>query len=398
MLGIRLTEDGEELPPYQEGECGIPQTVLAMSKSFVGSGITFLPGAFIQGGWLFSSVVLIVIGALNALCIWLLLRCSERTGLSGFGDIADRAAGKAAKQAVHVSLVVSQFGTNIAYFIFINQMATALGANAWVSEQTLVMLLVIVLIPLCYIRSIHRMEYAILGADVLIVFGLGVAIWYSSQHMVANGPGEGLLPFRPATCGLFMGTAVFTFEGIPYMLPIRSSMQDPSRFWPLFMKVFPCIVLFFASFGLIGYASYGTQVESIILLNLPAGVPLVVGVQGAYMIALILSSPLVFLPAARITELWVFGVVKEKGSKRWAKNAMRTVEVCIFGVIALVGGKYFEKFLAITGAVCCAPVAFIYPSFFHLKLCAKISGEKILDYIMIIIGVVAMLFVLYETL
>merc|ERR1712166_296593 len=100
VLGIRLNSQGEEIA-REAGECGVAQTVLALAKSFVGSGITFLPGAFVQGGWLFSSVVIVVIGFCNAVCIRLLLDCSSRTGLSGFGDIACKAAGVHAKTAVH---------------------------------------------------------------------------------------------------------------------------------------------------------------------------------------------------------------------------------------------------------------------------------------------------------
>lgn len=44
-LGIRLDEDGNALPA-EAGQSGLPQTILAIWKSFVGSGITFLPGAF----------------------------------------------------------------------------------------------------------------------------------------------------------------------------------------------------------------------------------------------------------------------------------------------------------------------------------------------------------------
>jgi len=395
VLGIRLDEDGEELPALA-GESGMVQTILALAKSFVGSGITFLPGAFSKGGYLFSPLVLVIIALANASCIWLLIGCSAATGLTGFGEIAEKAAGKWAKQAVHVSLVISQFGTNVAYMIFISQMAEALGILTMMGREQLFMLIVAVLVPLCFLRSIHRMEFAILGADVLIIFGLAVVLWYAVTDLAATGPSPSLSAYRPDTCGLFIGTAIFTFEGIPFVLPIRQSMKEPEKFWSIFSKTFACIVLLFVLFGLGAYVDYGTSVRTVVLLNMPAGDPISTSVQAAYMLALTLGSPLVFLPAGRITELWIFGVVKEKGSKRWQKNSLRTVEVCFLGVVALYGGAFFEKFLAFQGALCCAPIAFVYPAWFHLQLCAKSWGEKAIDFFFILLGLAAMVFVLSQ--
>mmetsp|Transcript_118932 Transcript_118932/g.237031 ORF Transcript_118932/g.237031 Transcript_118932/m.237031 type:complete len:488 (+) Transcript_118932:68-1531(+) len=396
VLGIRLSEDGETLPPLP-GESGIPQTILALSKSFVGSGITFLPGAFSQGGWLFSSVVLGVIAIVNAICIRQLLDCSKKTGRSGYGDIGELAAGAIGKQAVHVSLVVSQFGAYVAFLIFISQMAESLGALDYVSKSQVIMILVAILVPLCWIRNIHKMEFAILGADVLIIFGLGAILSYSVQDLRDHGPDPNIVTFKPQTCGLFLGTAVYTFEGIPYILPIADSMRQPEKFWPLFLVVFPCIAALFIVFGLVGYVNYGAGVKTVVLLNMPTGDILSASVRAAYMAALLLSLPLVFLSAARITELWIFGVIREKGSKKWSKNALRTAEVCLFGVVAIYGAEFFEKFLAFVGATCCAPIAFIYPSYFHLRLCAEGLCAKLFDAFFILLGLTAMGFVLYAT-
>merc|ERR1711972_452115 len=106
--------------------------------------------------------------------IWLLLDCSNQTGLQSYGDIAVRAAGPIAREAVHVSLVISQFGCNVAYIIFIKQLAESLGIMHWLTEREVIFGLVVVLVPACFIRSIHKLEYAILVADFLIFSGLAI--------------------------------------------------------------------------------------------------------------------------------------------------------------------------------------------------------------------------------
>merc|ERR1719171_2637342 len=117
------------------------------------------------------------------------------------------------------------------------------------------------------------------------------------------------------------------------ILPIRNAMKEPEHFWPLFVWMFIGIAAIFTIFALVGYAAYGSAVETTVLLNLPHNDPVAVAVKVGYMIALVLSLPLMFLPAARITELWAFGVT-EKGTHKWRKNGLRTVEVLMCGLLA----------------------------------------------------------------
>jgi len=184
------------------------------------------------------------------------------------------------------------------------------------------------------------------------------------------------------------------------VLPIRNAMAKQERFIPLFLGVFACIALLFCLFGLIGYISYKERVETVVLLNLPRDNILTVVVNVGYMLALCFSTPLMFLPAARITELWAFGASEndpdKDGDRIWLINAMRTLEVFVFCLIAVLCGPYFERFLAFVGALCCAPVAFVYPPLFHLILCADSSSAKAVDTIMLVFGFCAMIFALFS--
>lgn len=393
LLGIRLdAATGAEVSPPR-GTAGLPQTALAVLKSFVGSGITFLPGAFAQGGWLFSTPVILTIAMVNAICIWLLLDCRRQTGCPSFGEIAMLAAGPKGKYIVQISIVVSQFGFCIAYFIFVSQLATSMNI---LSMNAIIFLQLLILIPLCMIRSVESLEYPNLIADCLIFFGVGVVlvsslslIW-TQRHAVNTS----IVPFKSNTCGIFIGMAIFTFEGVPMILPIQSAMKEPDRFWPLFIKLFVGIAMMFAVFGVVGYNAYGSNVETVVLLNLNPETALTHIVKVGYMLALMLTLPLMFLPAARITELWVFGVV-EPEAYAWPKNALRTAEVVAFAVVALRCQDHFDRFLSFTGAFCCAPIAFIYPTLFHFSLCAHTRAAQALDLGLILLGFGAVAFALY---
>mmetsp|Transcript_95992 Transcript_95992/g.291589 ORF Transcript_95992/g.291589 Transcript_95992/m.291589 type:complete len:500 (+) Transcript_95992:88-1587(+) len=393
LLGIRLHPvTGAEVTP-ERGQATEAQTVLTILKSFVGSGITFMPGAFAKGGWLFSVALLLAIALVNGLCIRLLVDCRTRTGCSSFGEIAQLAGGWGGKLLVQISLVVSQFGFCTVYFIFISELAASMGVS---STKAAVLLQLVPVAPLCLIRDVEHLAYPNLVADVLIMFGLGVVLVTSAVLICSSAPAfEPTVPFKSDTCGIFIGTAIFTFEGLPMMLPIQSSMREPERFLPLFKWLFPCIALLFVVFGLLGYLAYGGGAETVVLLNLPQPSALTCVVKVGYMLALVLSQPLMFLPAARITELWAFGVVKP-AEYTWRKNFLRMAEVLLFAFVALKGSAFFDKFLSFTGAFCCAPIAFIYPTVFHLRLCACSLGEQLLDGLLLVLGLAAVGVALYS--
>jgi proton-coupled amino acid transporter len=421
-LAIQIDPKTGREVPAGEGSYGLTPTALAIVKSFVGSGITFMPGAFAQGGWLFSSLVLSAIACVNGACIYLLVQCQDRQINPGasFACIADSACGWVGRLAVQVSLVISQFGTCIAYIIFISQLVQSIGH---VGSPWIMCVLFPLLVPLCLIRTVDHLEYPNLIADTLILFGLLVVIVYGCITMASADAIDDLLysirrddanwrdklmdphygavvPFKPDTCGIFIGMAIFTFEGVPMMLPIRNSMAKQERFIPLFVGVFACISLFFCAFGLIGYISYKERVETVVLLNLPDESALPIVAKFGYMLALCFSTPLMFLPAAHITELWVFGASDDdpdqNGDRVWRINAMRTFEILLFCLIAVLCGPHFERFLAFVGALCCAPVAFVYPALFHLVLCADGATAKTLDVLLIAVGFGAMAFALFS--
>ena len=57
-----------------------------------------------------------------------------------------------------------------------------------------------------------------------------------------------------------------------------------------------------------------------------------------------------------------------------------------------------DRFLAVSGSLFCAPLAFVYPALFHLRLCAAAPGAKAVDGGLLVAGVAVMLFTLAQAL
>ncbi|OMJ08458.1 Vacuolar amino acid transporter 3, partial [Smittium culicis] len=83
-------------------------------KSFVGTGVLFLPKSFHNGGLLFSVVLMVVIAYLALHCMLLLVECHSKLKMS-YGDIGYHLMGEKVRTIVLTSIIISQIGFCCAY-------------------------------------------------------------------------------------------------------------------------------------------------------------------------------------------------------------------------------------------------------------------------------------------
>jgi solute carrier family 36 (proton-coupled amino acid transporter) len=76
-------------------------------KAFVGTGVLFLPRAFLNGGLAFSIVVLIAMGWLTLHCMMLLVETSRTLGGS-FGELGEKVYGPWMRYLILASIALAQ--------------------------------------------------------------------------------------------------------------------------------------------------------------------------------------------------------------------------------------------------------------------------------------------------
>lgn len=96
---------------------GALNAALLLLKSFVGTGVLFLPKAFSNGGILFSTTTLIFVSVLSYYCFVLLVKTRLKVPGS-FGDIGGAVYGPKMRLAILFSIVISQIGFAAAYIVF----------------------------------------------------------------------------------------------------------------------------------------------------------------------------------------------------------------------------------------------------------------------------------------
>lgn len=380
--------------PAQQGTAGLTKSFFTLLKAFIGTGIMFLPKAFNNGGILFSSITLISVSLISGLSFHLLLQCRKRYG-GGYGELGAAIGGPRLRSVILGSITLSQLGFVCAGMIFIAENmrsflnAVTPGASVAISSNSLIALQLAVLIPMAMIRDISRLGPAALLADVFIMLGLVYIWWYDIAALASRGMHPTVQNFNPRFFTLTIGSAIFTFEGIGLILPIQSSMTEPSEFPKLLYIVMVIITIIFTSVGALCYATFGENTRVEIISNYPQTSHLVNAVQFLYSLSVLIGTPVQLFPALRILETSLFrGHVSGKRSlaTKWKKNGFRTGVTILCVLIAIVGASDLDKFVALIGSFACVPLVYIYPAFLHWKGVAEGRGERAGDLALVVLG------------
>ncbi|KAJ9085204.1 hypothetical protein DSO57_1016189 [Entomophthora muscae] len=362
----------QKAKPTSAATASTQKCFFLLMKSFIGTGVLFLPRSFYNGGMVFSTLTLIFVAVIALYCMLLLVECYHLTGGS-FGDIGKRLYGPYARYAVLGSIVFSQLGFCCAYTIFVAKnmrelVVTVTNCNINLSEGTYIFGQLLVYIPMALVRKIKYFSIAALVADVFILAGLGY-IYYFDITTLATAGAANYQNFNSENFALMIGTAIFTFEGIGLVLPIAESMKEPQQFPKVLSWTVSISAFTFTSIAALCYATFGDKVDAVVLLNLPREKPMVQGVQLLYSLAITFSVPLQLFPALRILEGYFFprGSGKSIPLIKWQKNLFRAGLCTFFAWVAFVGSASLDNFVSMIGAFACVPLCFIYPALFHLR-------------------------------
>ncbi|KAG5421235.1 AVT4 [Candida metapsilosis] len=405
-------------------------------KAFVGTGVLFLPRAFANGGLAFSVITLSIFALLSFWCYLILVQTKIAVRVSGFAEIGFKLYGKWLQRLILASIIISQIGFVAAYIVF-----TAENLRAFVQNINLgdgrygkldiiwfIGLQVVAIIPMSLVRDITKLSISSLLANLFILTGLVTIIYYIAYEWGVLNHGH-IGPaveygFNKSQFSLFIGTAIFAFEGIGLIIPVQESMIYPGHFPKVLAKVMGTIAVIFIIIGGMGYMTFGEDVQTVILLNLPQDSIMVIMTQFFYSMAILLSTPLQLFPAIRLIESKLFKLSgKVSVQIKWLKNLFRAVFVLFIAYIALIGGENLDKFVSFIGCFACIPLVYMYPPMLHLRgCCGETSGEAggdgikgherdvssregkrrywlaILDYILIAIGGLALVYTTYQIL
>ncbi|KAK9239120.1 transmembrane amino acid transporter protein-domain-containing protein [Lipomyces kononenkoae] len=377
------------------------KAVLLLLKGFVGTGVLFLPKAYYNGGMLFSSAVLFFVAVLTYYCFVLLIDSRMRVQAS-FGDMGGILYGKKLRLLILTSIVLSQIGFAAAYAVFTSENLQAFilavtDCRVFVPVRYLIFLQMIIFIPLSMVRNISKLSISALVADFFILLGLAYVYFWDGRVLIEHGVAN-VAAFNSKDWTLFIGTAIFTFEGIGLVIPIHESMKKPNQFYSAIGLVMAIITFVYIGMGVMSYAAYGSNVETVVILNMPQDNRLVNSVQFIYAMAILLSTPLQLFPAIRIMEnAWFIKSGKHDPFAKWQKNIFRMAVVLVTAFVAWGGADDLDKFVALIGSLACIPLTYIYPPLLHYRACATTMFNKGMDLFICVFGLGCMIYTTSST-
>ncbi|XP_033104483.1 amino acid transporter AVT3B-like isoform X2 [Anneissia japonica] len=449
-------------------------------KAFIGTNYLALAFAFEQSGLILGVIGLLVITMVTDHCCQLIVKCKyivvnqiiseflTREGITDvasprigrlrkrlekhltYGDIARKAIGKWGLYLVNFALFFTQFFFCIAYMIFlgntlqtdlfpfVNETSKALvntkqynlfdnsqnnsivhvNKNARVTTAPVFAILVLFPLPLfllfVLLRNVRNMGPISVVANISIFVGYGVVLVTLVKDFAVD---PDVKYFAIATFPVFFGAVSCAYEGIGTIIPIESSMAENRPKYPAFLH--GSLLLLFTmlcSLGILGYLKYGSDVEQILIQNLPSGsitsyivnVTICIGVAFTYPITVypiieilenilftegrifgqslntlvvncdndnerapLLSSVSLSTEEIEISDLLPVAKSVPESVASWKRNIVRVSVVLIQTGLAIVFKDQFVYINAINGSIGSTLLAYILPAVISIKLAGQ---------------------------
>lgn len=353
-------------------------TFYTLMKSMIGTGVLYFPKSFYQGGAIFSAIACFFVSFTTLLCMKWLSRAHNTHG-GTYADLAGKAIGKYGEYLVDFMIFATQLGPGLIGVGFLltntSKSLNALGINT--SDYVLLAVFMALLVPLCMIKLIKDQAWAYIISDFIIISNLAIISIYG---IYKGGNVENIDIIKPKTMFLTLGIIVYGLEGISLILPIKAEMNQAWEFDKLLSYMMTCVTVILVFFGSINVFAYGSDLEDVITLNLPDSY-WVAGIILAYVVAIVLSVPLVLHPAFQIIEKYA----KLQGLQ---VDAMRISVVVLTVLLGFFARHSLALCVSVIGGFFCAPLAFIFPSLIHIKLNTVNSMDITIAWIMFFIGLV----------
>ncbi|XP_063703102.1 proton-coupled amino acid transporter-like protein CG1139 [Culicoides brevitarsis] len=356
------------------------ETLMHLFKGNVGTGIFAMGDAFRNGGLLVSPCLTIFLGLICTYNMHILINCSrhiqEKCKLNTSLDYAETVAkcfengphklqkySKFMHQLVNLFLCITQLGFCCVYFVFVGSNVQQIFEyfGIYLSVQILMLIFLIPIWIPCLITNLKYLVPFSTVANVCMISGLAFVIFYSVQDLPSVKDRELFSSYEQLP--LFFGTAIFAFEGIGLVLPLKNQMKKQENFdrlWGVLNIGMVCVISMYTGIGFLGYLKYGDDTAGSLTLNLPKNEILSLLVKSSISAAIMLTYPLQFFIAIQI--MWPTVVKYCSISKHliFKEMAFRTTFVlltfCIAEAVPNLG-----MFISLVGALCGAGLALVFP-------------------------------------
>lgn len=357
------------------------ETFTHMIKGNIGCGMLAMGMAYKNGGILFTTILVLVIGAISCYNQYILVVMAndfkntykyERMSFSGTVKLAfehgpmllQKCAGFC-RWSIEMFIIFTQLGFCCVYFMFVSESMQQIF-NCYGIKINLQTLMVIVL-PIFWLTSLIRELKYIAPLSTFANISIFAAFTLILYRSVFDLPPitERKLFGNWKDLPLCFGTIVYSLEGISLVLPLQQNMKNKERFLGLFgvLNISLFVVVFLmVTIGFFGYYKHGESVANSLTLNLVANNDilaqvviscLVVGILCTFALQFFIPVLLIWPAVHKLTSSW------PGGKTSVYEYVLRSVLVLVtFFFAELI--PHLDLFVSLIGAVGSSFLALIY--------------------------------------
>jgi len=401
IVGVARAEADAATDSHAVAYSSLGSSVFVLSATTLGAGILALPYAMATLGWLFGSLLLLAVGLASSYSINLLLVTAASVGATTYEELGHALFPRFGRRLVVACTLVLIFGSLTAFFVIIGdtlgpamQSIVHNDTNFFMQKKVLLVIAAIVLVyPLCLLRSIHALErWSFLAVGIILAFSVVVIVESGrALHAGTAAPAkDGSDPSLSRHFELFQGSTSL-FEALPIIclaftcqtmvFPIWNALiggsgHPPSQretglapaksMWSVVNRALLLCGSLYLLVGCFGYALFGASTKGDVLNNFATNKPFWDTVRLLFTMAICIHYPVVhFGFRGAVLHTWFGGYTDAENNIRFHVLTVLTVLASL--VLAIVLPDLSTVF-SLTGALCAFPYCFMFPTLFFLRL------------------------------
>ena len=396
--------DGHDLDQEMQGKDSIKASGAQIANTIMGAGILSIPIIMRYLGLFLGIIFIISLALCTLFSVFILIRCHEITGKTGFSMLGKITMGKFGSILIKVIIIINNMGFCIAYFrIFGEVVQTVIQgfispdsfwANNWHNFIYIIFcsLIMFYFIFTKNLSALKKVAYMGVSAVLLFSFGLTLLFLHKGIHHYLDSniswkflkPNCSFSEAFNAIPSVFLAF-LFQFNVFPIYLSLKEKNLDSMM---KATKIGVGYSLFiFLIVGIIGFLLYGLNMNETLLECLSQDMTkfrnisgfikfLIIIISVSFVTTCLTSFPILFLSLRENFINSMIFCIKNMGHKNENNNyisekGLNIITISLYVVIVLMAIilPKLKVIFSVVGATAGTFIAFILPNLFYIRIC-----------------------------
>ena len=396
--------DGHDLDQEMQGKDSIKASGAQIANTIMGAGILSIPIIMRYLGLFLGIIFIISLALCTLFSVFILIRCHEITGKTGFSMLGKITMGKFGSILIKVIIIINNLGFCIAYFrIFGEVVQTVIQgfispdsfwANNWHNFIYIIFcsLIMFYFIFTKNLSALKKVAYMGVSAVLLFSFGLTLLFLHKGIHHYLDSniswkflkPNCSFSEAFNAIPSVFLAF-LFQFNVFPIYLSLKEKNLDSMM---KATKIGVGYSLFiFLIVGIIGFLLYGLNMNETLLECLSQDMTkfrnisgfikfLIIIISVSFVTTCLTSFPILFLSLRENFINSMIFCIKNMGHKNENNNyisekGLNIITISLYVVIVLMAIilPKLKVIFSVVGATAGTFIAFILPNLFYIRIC-----------------------------